>query len=70
MQFYKTARDLRKKITIQLLPKLKENKVSFSDIRNLYMSWRGHIKHFNSWRSVQRMHSLYYTLFFNQGVLQ
>lgn len=47
-----------------------KNKVSFSDIRNLYMSWRGYIKHFNSWRSVQRMHSLYYTLFFNQGVLQ
>ena len=31
MQFYKTARDLRKKITLQLLPKLKENKVQLPD---------------------------------------
>lgn len=60
---------LRRKLKkIKIL--LDKNKVNFNDIRNLYISWRGHIKHFNSWRSVQRMHSLYYTLFFNQGVLQ
>lgn len=60
---------LRRKLKkIKIL--LDKNKVNFNDIRNLYISWRGHIKHFNSWRSVQIMHSLYYTLFFNQGVLQ
>ncbi|WP_288550237.1 reverse transcriptase domain-containing protein [uncultured Brachyspira sp.] len=44
---------------------LEKGKMTFNDIRNLYMSWRGHIKHFNSWRSTQRMHSLFYKLFFN-----
>ena len=49
---------------------LKEGKMSFSDIRTSYGSWRGHIKQFNSYRIVQNMDKLFNELFINEWIMK
>jgi len=43
--------------------KLDEGKIQFSDVRQAYNSWLGHIKHFDSYRTRRNMDKLFNELF-------
>lgn len=43
--------------------KLDEGKIQFSDVRQAYNSWSGHIKHFDSYRTRRNMDKLFNELF-------
>lgn len=41
-----------------------KNKFSMDDVKTSYESWKGHMRHCNSWRTLQRM-DIYYNKLFN-----
>lgn len=43
--------------------KLDEGKIQFSDIKQAFNSWKGHIKHFDSYRTTRNMDKLFNELF-------
>lgn len=43
--------------------KLDEGKIQFRDVRQAYESWKGHIKHFDSYRTMRNMDKLFNELF-------
>jgi hypothetical protein len=43
--------------------KLDEGKVTFDDVKQAFNSWKGHIKHFDSYRTARNMDKLFNELF-------
>lgn len=43
--------------------KLNEGTVAFADVKQAYNSWKGHIKHFDSYRTMRNMDKLFQELF-------
>lgn len=43
--------------------KLDAGEIVFADVRQAYNSWRGHIKHFDSYRTMRNMDKLFHELF-------
>ena len=43
--------------------KLNEGTVTFADVKQAYNSWKGHIKHFDSYRTMRNMDKLFQELF-------
>ena len=47
----------------KLRRKLDEGRITFADVEESYASWKGHIKHFDSYRTMRNMDKLYFELF-------
>lgn len=62
-------RPCRKSITLErrklkkLKKKLDEGTITFEEVRQQYKSWKGYMKHKQSWRTVQNMNQLFNELF-------
>lgn len=62
-------RPCRKSITLErrklkkLKKKLDEGTITFEEVRQQYQSWKGYMKHKQSWRTVQNMNQLFNELF-------
>ena len=50
----------------KLRRKLDEGQIQFSDVKQAYASWQGHIKHYDSYRTMRNMDKLFNELFKNE----